>query len=104
MGQWQCKFLFSAVLYAAGFLTAVYFLAPDPALASDQSQSAKSVSHLQPTQAADARIGSKVWISKIRAGIDTTINFAEEQSIRVAELIRAKMAQTSNPGSQTAVE
>ena len=95
MGHWQSKFLFSVILYAAGFVTAVYFLAPNPVSAADQSQTAETSSWLQPAQAgaADSGADSEVWMTKVRAGIDTSIDFAEEQALRVANLIRSKMKQ-----------
>ncbi|MHC4231980.1 MAG: hypothetical protein ACYSN9_08580 [Planctomycetota bacterium] len=95
MGHWQSKFLFSVILYAAGFVTAVYFLAPHPASAADQGQATETSSWLQPAQAVAANSGtdSEVWMTKIRAGIDTSIDFAEEQALRVANLIRSKMKQ-----------
>ena len=106
MGHWQSKFLFSVVLYGAGFLTAVYFLAPKPVSAADQSQTAETSSWLQPAQAVVANTGidSKIWIAKVRAGIDTSIHFAEEHALKVANLIRSQMAQGSKPSSQTVVE
>ncbi|MCD6174833.1 MAG: hypothetical protein J7K65_03575 [Planctomycetes bacterium] len=104
MGHWQSKFLFSVVLYGAGFLTAVYFLAPKPVSAADQSQTAETSSWLQPAQAVSGNIDSEVWIMKVRAGIDTSIHFAEEHALKVANLIRSQMAQGSKPSSQTVVE
>ena len=106
MGHWQSKFLFSVVLYGAGFVTAVYFLAPEPALAVDQIQTAETGSRLQFAQPAAETTGidSKVWVTKIRTGIDTSIHFAEENALRVADLIRSKMAQGSTPSSQAVGE
>jgi hypothetical protein len=107
MGKLPGKFLFCFILYAAGFVTAVYFLVPAPALAADQIQVAKSDSQLQSDQpAADIMgIDSKVWIMKIRTGIDTSIHFAEENAVRVADFIRSKMAQGSNSSNgQSVVE
>jgi hypothetical protein len=107
MGHWQSKFLFSVVLYAAGFVTAVYFLAPESASAADQIQTAETGSRLQFAQPAAETTGidSRVWVTKIRTGIDTSIHFAEENALRVADLIRSKMAQgSSSPSSQTVVE
>jgi len=107
MGHWQSKFLFSVVLYGAGFITAVYFLAPNPASAADQIRTAETGSRLQFAQPAAETTGtdSRVWVTKIRTGIDTSIHFAEENALRVADLIRSKMAQgSSNPSSRTVVE
>ena len=95
MGHWQSKFLFSVILYAAGFVTAVYFLAPHPVSAANQGQTTETSFWLQPAQAvaADTGADSKVWITKIRAGIDTSIHFAEEHALQVADLIRSKIKQ-----------
>lgn len=104
MGHWQSKFLFSIVLYGAGFVTAVYFLAPNPASAADQIQTAETGSWLQPAQTANTGVDSRIWITKIRTGIDTTIYFAEEHALRVAGLIRSKMRQGNNCSTQTALD
>ena len=106
MGRLPSKFLFSVILYSAGFVTAVYFLAPHPVLAADQIQTAETSSRLQPAQAAAANMGidSIVWIMKVRAGIDTSIHFAEEHALKVANLIRAKIAQGNDQSSQTVLE
>ena len=105
MGRLPSKFLFSIVLYSAGFVTAVYFMAPNSASAADQSRDSHEAGfRLQSAQTVTAGIDSKVWISKIHAGIDTSIHFAEENALKVANLIRSQMAQGSHPSSQTAVE
>jgi hypothetical protein len=105
MGHWQSKFLFSAVLYGAGFITAVYFLAPNSVSAADQGQTAETSFLLQPAQAvvANTEVDSKIWVTKIRTGIDSTINFAEEHALQVADLIRSKIEQ-GNHSSQTALD
>jgi flagellar basal body-associated protein FliL len=106
MGRLPSKFLFCIILYGAGFVTAVYFLAPKSASGADQSQTAEMSSWFQPAQAVTENTGvdSKVWVMKVRAGIDTSIHFAEEHALKVANLVRSKMAQGSNPSSQTVVE
>ena len=107
MGHWQSKFLFSVVLYGAGFITAVYFMAPGTTSAADQIQTAETGFRLKFSQPAAETTGtdSRVWGTKIRTGIDTSIHFAEENALRVADLIRSKMAQgSSSPSNQTVVE
>lgn len=98
MSRWQSKFLFSAVLYGAGFVTAVYFMAPHPVSAADQTQATKVSSQLQSAQTlnADRETDTKVWVTKIRSGIDTSIHFAEEHALKVADLIRSKIDQIKN--------
>ncbi|RKY10649.1 MAG: hypothetical protein DRP56_00365 [Planctomycetota bacterium] len=106
MGRLPGKFLFCIILYGAGFVTAVYFLAPHPASAADQSQTAEASCQLQPAQAVTASMGidSKVWITKVRAGIDTSIHFAEEHALKIADLIRSKMAEGKEQSSQALLE
>lgn len=105
MGRWQSKFLSSVFLYGAGFITAVYFLAPVPVSASDYGRTVETSSRLQSAQTATAgtEIDSKVWMTKIRVGIDTSINFAEEYALRAAALIRSKFEQ-GDRSSQTALD
>jgi len=107
MGRLPSKFLFCVILYGAGFITAVYFLAPNPASAASQSRDSDGAGfRLQQSQVATANTGvdSKIWIMKVRAGIDTSIHFAEEHALKVADLIRSKMAQGSDPSSQAVLE
>ena len=104
MGRLPGKFLFCLILYGAGFITAVYFLSPSPASAADQSRTAETGLCLQQTQTANAGVDTKVWIEKIRTGVDTTIHFAEENAVRVADLIRSRMAQNSDSGSQAVLK
>ena len=99
------KLLFFTIVYIAGFVTAVYFLAPESASAAEHVQSGKITSWLQQIKAENADTDSKEWVTKIRAGLDTSIDFAEENANRVADLIRSKMAQgKKDSSSQTAVE
>jgi len=97
MGQWQNKILFTLILYGAGFVTAVYLLTPDPAQAAEHAQA--SVWSQDAT--AEAGTHSHAWAVKIRAGIDTGIDFAEEYALRVADLIRAKMKQGVEGNAQS---
>lgn len=105
MGHWQSKFLFSVVLYGAGFVTAVYFLAPHPVSAADQGQTIETSFRLQPAHTAteNTEADSKIWMMKVRAGIDTSIHFAEEYALRVADFIRSEIAQGKH-SSQTALD
>ena len=105
MGKLPGKLLFFTIVYIAGFVTAVYFLAPESASATDHAQVGKVTSWLQQLKAENADTDSKEWVTKIRTGIDTSIDFAEENANRLADLIRSKMAQgKTDSSSQTAVE
>ena len=106
MGRLPGKFLFCLILYGAGFITAVYFLDPNSASAVSQNRDSDGAGfQLQSAKTASATgTDSKAWVAKVRAGIDTSIHFAEEYALKVANLIRAQVAQGNNPSSQTAVD
>ena len=106
MGRLPGKFLFCLILYGAGFITAVYFLDPNSASAASQNCDSDGAGfQLQSAQTASAtETDSKAWVAKVRAGIDTSIHFAEEHALKVANLIRAKIAQGNDQSSQTVLE
>ena len=105
MGKLPGKFLFCVIVYIAGFITAVYFLAPESASATDQAEVGQTTTWLQRVRSGNVDADSKVWVTKIRTGIDTSIHFAEENALRVANHVRSKMAQgKNNSSSQPAVE
>ncbi|MHC4524834.1 MAG: hypothetical protein ACYSU8_04785 [Planctomycetota bacterium] len=95
MGSWRSKILFTLIIYGAGFVTAVYFLAPCPVQASDQTQQGETIvrSHGAQTVTDNASINSQEWVTTVRTGIDTCIRFAEEYALRAADLIRSQMGQ-----------
>ena len=94
MGRLPGKILFSLILYAAGFVTAVYLLVPSSVQASDQPQTGEIITPSQDVHTADSiDINSQEWIRNVRTGIDMCICFAEEYALRAADLIRSKMGQ-----------
>ena len=103
MGQWQSKFLLTVILYGAGFVTAVYLLTPCPAQAAEQVQ-VNETSIGSQVAIANAAIDTYAWAVRIRAGIDTGINFAEDNALRVADVIRSKMRQGTNQSRQVVLE
>lgn len=105
MGHWRSKILFSLILYCAGFITAIYFLAPVSAQASTDSQAGgfsgfSGGSQSAHTAAGNAGIDSQALAASIRRGVDTCIRFAEENALRAADLFRSKMGQGSSEGRQ----
>jgi len=107
MGRLPGKFLFCLILYGAGFITAVYFLAPSPVSAATQSRDSHGAGfRLQSAQtaAANTEADSERWIAKVRAGIDTSIHFAEEHALKVANQIRSEMARGKEQSSQAVLE
>ena len=109
MGRLPSKFLFCVILYGAGFVTAVHFLPPDSASAASQSRDTANQSRdcdgaVPSAQTPAADTDSKIWITKLRAGIDTSIHFAEEHALKVANLIRSEMARGKDHSSQAVLE
>jgi hypothetical protein len=102
MGQWQNKILFTLILYGAGFITAVYLLAPCPLQASDQTLTGETIPWSQHSQSmnTNAAMSSPAWALKVRAGIETCIHFAEEYALQAADLIRSKMGQGKDHSSE----
>ena len=100
MGKLPGKIVFSLILYATGFLTAIYLLVPSPANASEQIRSGETTTQSQDAQPVTGKIdiNSQEWILTARAGIDTAIRFAEEYALRAADLIREKTGQGSDQG------
>lgn len=94
MGKLPGKILFSLILYAAGFATAIYLLVPSPVQA-DQTQACESFDRSYDAQHATANAGivSQPWVLKVRVGIDDCIQFAEEYALRAADVIRSNMGQ-----------
>ena len=93
MGHWQSKLVSSLVLYAAGFITAVYFLAPPSVRAVGQGPIEAEGFQAASIAAVPAGTDTQIWMTRIRTGIDAGIHFAEEHALRVAELIRARIIQ-----------
>lgn len=91
MGQWRGKVLFMLIVYAAGFATALYVLAPAEAQAAD-GENGVFAGSLEQT----ARCGSvemPAWAASARAGMNKAVSFAEEKALMLAEVIKTKMAQ-----------
>ncbi|MCI0498500.1 MAG: hypothetical protein L0Y36_02310 [Planctomycetales bacterium] len=102
MGRWRSKILFSLILYSAGFITAVYFLTPVSAQASPDSQAGELSGW---SQNAHSAVGgntsdSPAWAVSIRRGINTCVRFAEEYTLRAADLFRSKMEQGKSQSRQ----
>ena len=94
MGRWRGKILFALILYAAGFLTAIYTLAPsDLQAAGTQDGLADSGTQEQTTQRAG--IDTQAWAASVRVGMSKAMSFAEEQALRFAEAIKTRMAQST---------
>lgn len=90
--QWRGKILFAMILYAAGFLTAIYVLAPSDLQAAG-SRNGDSGWQEKTTEWAAAE--TPAWAASTRVGMSKVISFAEEQALRLAETIKTQMAQSA---------
>lgn len=83
---WRTKFVFLLIVYAAGFATAVYCLAPTP---DQQSQ--------QPLQLAQvgAALNSQQFVKSFNSGMHKCVGFSKEAAFEAAKLIRTKVDEMS---------
>ncbi|MCL5278590.1 MAG: hypothetical protein M1376_01625 [Planctomycetes bacterium] len=79
---WRTKFVSLLIVYAAGFTTAVYCLAPAPEPTSRQP--------LELAQLGSA-LNSQKLVSSFNSGMHKCIAFSKEAAIETAKLIRTKM-------------
>lgn len=94
MGRWRGRLLFALILYSAGFLTAIYVLAPSDLQASGSRNGLSGWSQDGTTE----RNGfdSQAMAASVKAGLSKTMSFAEEQAVRLAETIKTQMAQSAH--------
>ncbi len=78
---WRTKFVSLRIVYAAGFATAVYCLAPAPEQTAPPLQLAQLGSALN----------SQKLANSFNSGMHKCINFSKEAALETAKLIRTKM-------------
>ena len=93
MGRWRGKLLFAMIVYAAGFLTAIYVLAPSDILAVAGGDG--PFGRIQDETTQRAGFDGRAWAASARAGMDKAIAFAEEQALHLAEKLRTSMQQST---------
>ena len=92
--QWRGKLLFAMILYAAGFATAIYVLAPADVQAADGRDGCTGWSQEQTTEQAGVGIDAQAWAASVRVGMSKAASFAEEKALVLAEAIKARMEQS----------
>ena len=80
----RAKFVFLLVVYAAGFLTAIYCLAPAP----DQPPGQRG--------RALGRLKSDEFARSVNSGMHKAIDLGKEAAQRAAKMIREKIDQTQS--------
>ena len=98
MGQWRTKLLTSLILYSAGFITAVYVLAPPPAPTADGSGTGERYMWSSGTE--QAGFSSQDRAAAIRAGMDRVIRFAEENAVKGIRAAKAQIDQKRHTSGQ----
>jgi hypothetical protein len=78
---WRTKFVSLLIVYAAGFATAIYCLAPTPEQTSQPLQLAQLGSALN----------SEKLVKSFNSGMHKCIGFSKEAALETAKLIRTKM-------------
>ena len=79
---WRTRFVFTLIVYAAGFATAVYCLAPTPDQASDGTGEALL---------ADGRFNSREFAMSVNSGVHKALDFSKEVAGRAAEIIQEQV-------------
>jgi hypothetical protein len=87
---WRTKFVSLLIVYAAGFATAVYCLAPTPEQTSQPLQLAQLGSALN----------SQKLVSSFNSGMHKCISFGKEAALEAAKLIRTKMDEAAQSQSK----
>lgn len=91
MGQWRTKLLKSIILYSAGFITAVYVLAPSPAPTTDGGGTGERYMWSSGTE--EAGFSSQDRAATMRAGLDKVIRFAEDNAVKGIRAVKAQIDQ-----------
>jgi hypothetical protein len=99
MGRWRTKMLFSLILYSAGFATAVYVLSPSPANASNGAKVCER-SKGSNLGTEEAGFSSQDWAIKMRAGMDTVKDLAEENAVKGVQAVKAWVDQRRQGNGQ----
>lgn len=100
MGRWRTKLLMTLIVYAAGFATAVYVLAPAPGQAqTSAAQTTDGWSHNAQAMIDTFNEQSPAWAMAMRTGMEKVKLFAEENALKVAQAVRQHAEQgTSDTG------
>ena len=80
---WRGKFVFLLMVYAAGFATAIYFLAPPP-----ETTSANTGGNQSQAGSFDAQAFTHTVNSGLHKGVDFTKEIVHQTSIMIKEKIK----------------
>lgn len=86
MGRWRAKLVTTAVIYGAGFLTAVYMLAPVP---EEQHLNASE------KEALKKALDRQRVLQSLNKGLHKAVNLGKETAGRMAVTIREQVNEAS---------
>jgi hypothetical protein len=88
MRSWRSRLLGTLIVYAAGFATAVYALAPAESAGATQKPGTKA------TAQADAwKARSEQYAKAAGVGLRQFVSFAEEKAVQASEALQKKLAE-----------
>ncbi len=88
---WRTKFVFLLMVYAAGFATAVYFLAPTP---EPTTQPPLQLAHLVSAQK------TQELLKSLNSGLHKCLGFSKETAAEAAKLLQAKLDEINKSQSK----
>lgn len=89
---WRTKFVFLLMVYAAGFATAVYFLAPMP---EPTTQPSPQLAQLVSAQKAQELLKS------FNSGMHKCVGFTKEATVEAAKMVQAKLDEINKSQSKS---
>jgi len=79
---WRSRFIFTLIVYFAGFATAIYTLAPKPE--SEATQHSKK-------SAPRAQFDSQEFVASFNTGMHKCLEFGKEAAQRTAKIVKEKV-------------
>ncbi len=88
---WRMKFVFMLIVYAAGFATAIYCLAPAPESTSGASGERTF---------SDKAFKSDEFARSVNSGMHKAIDFSKEAAAQAAKMIREKIDEAQSKSGE----
>ncbi|MBL7189928.1 MAG: hypothetical protein ISS70_26660 [Phycisphaerae bacterium] len=82
MKGWRSRFIFTLVVYLAGFATAIYTLAPAP--------EGKAIEHSD-KNSPQSKFNSEEFVENFNTGMHKCLEFGKEAALRTGKLLREKV-------------
>ena len=82
MRGWRSKFIFTLIVFFAGFATAIYILAPPP-----EGQAARHSDN----NSQQSQFNSEEFVKDFNSGMHKCLEFGKEAALRTAKLLKEKI-------------